>query len=419
MRDQRPGRADSLIGRPQGSIVPVMDVLNDDLEVAGAERDDVTYLDHAATTPLLPLVYDSVAAALSGTFGNPANSSHCLGRDATSALDRARVEVSALIGADPADICFTSGATEANNLAIRGLASHARGGTRNVIVVSEIEHRSVLAPVDELAESDGYQVRRAPVTPDGTIDLARLDQLLDDDVLIVAVHLANNEIGTIQPIVEIAARVRAHGALMLCDATQAIGKLPVDVHALGVDLLSLSAHKFHGPKGAGVLYLRHDVPIAPQLTGGGQEHGLRAGTPNVPAIVGMGVAARLAREHLAGRELELLRARRDRLERALLELCPTACVNGAGAARLAGISSVTFRGCCGAELVKSMPELAISRGSACSTGSSRPSHVLTALGRDDADAFATLRISMGVTTTDADVDRAIDTFRRSLSSSAA
>ncbi len=395
-----------------------MDLLHPEIEAADTER-DVTYLDHAATTPLLPPVYDAVAAALSGTFGNPANSSHCLGRDATSALDCARGEVAALVGADPADICFTSGATEANNLAIRGLASHARGGTRNVIVVSEIEHRSVLAPVDELAASEGYEVRRAPVTPDGTIDVARLDELLDDSVLLVAVHLANNEIGTIQPVTEVAARARAHGALVLCDATQAIGKIPVDVRELDVDLLSLSAHKFHGPKGAGVLYVRHDVPIAPQLTGGGQEHGLRAGTPNVPAIVGMGVAARLARAHLLDGEIELVRARRDRLEAALLELCPSSWVNGAGAPRLAGISSVTFRGCCGAELVKAMPELAISRGSACSTGSSRPSHVLTALGHADADAYATLRISMGVSTTDADVDRAIDTFRRSLASSAA
>ena len=395
-----------------------MDVLPHELTSA-SDSPGVTYLDHAATTPLLPAVYDAVAAALSGTFGNPANSSHCLGRDATSALDCARLEVAALIGADPADICFTSGATEANNLAIRGLASHARGGPRHAIVVLEIEHRSVLAPIDELAEAEGYEVRRAPVTADGVIDLARFDQLLDDDVLLVAVHLANNEIGTIQPIAEIAARARAHGAMVLCDATQAIGKVAIDVHDLGVDLLSLSAHKFHGPKGAGVLYLRPDVPIAPQLTGGGQEHGLRAGTPNVPAIVGMGVAARLARLHLEDGEVELVRARRDRLEAALLELCPASFVNGAGAPRLAGISSVTFRGCCGAELVKSMPELAISRGSACSTSSPKPSHVLLALGHDDADAFSTLRISMGVSTTDADIDRAIETFERSLDAPAA
>jgi cysteine desulfurase len=285
--------------------------------------------------------------------------------------------------------------------------------------VSAIEHRSVLAPIDELAESMGYEVRRAPVTPDGTIDLASLDELLDDDVLLVAVHLANNEIGTIQPVAEVAARARMHGALVLCDATQAVGKVSIDVHELGVDLLSLSAHKFHGPKGAGALYLRPDVPIAPQLTGGGQEHGLRAGTPNVPAIVGMGVAAREAVAHLVDGEVERIRARRDRLEAAILELCPRAFVNGAGAPRTAGIASVTFRGCCGAQLVQSMPELAISRGSACSTGSPKPSHVLTALGLAEEDAFATLRISLGVSTTDADVDRAIDAFRRSLDGLAA
>ncbi len=399
--------------------MPVMDVQHNETVIDADSARAITYLDHAATTPLLPEVYDAVLAALVGTYGNPANSSHCLGRDATTALDCAREEVAALIGADANRVCFTSGATEANNLAIRGLAAHARAGARRTILVSAIEHRSVLAPVDELAEAEGYDVRRIPVTSDGIVDLDRLDDLLDDGVLLVAVHLANNEIGTIQPIAEIAIRAHAHGAMVLCDATQAIGKLDVDVHALGVDLLSLSAHKFHGPKGAGALYLGEGVPIAPQVTGGGQEQGLRAGTPNVPAIVGMGVAARIAREHLADGSIDRVAARRDRLERALLELCPGAFVNGAGAPRIAGIASVTFRGCCGAQLVQSMPELAISRGSACSTGSPKPSHVLMALGRSEQDAFATLRMSMGVSTTDFDVDRAIASFRRSLDSSAA
>jgi cysteine desulfurase len=388
-----------------------MDVVETATDAAGAQ---LVYLDNAATTPLLPCVQAAMVEALACTFGNPANSSHELGRCATQALDEARAQVAGLVGAEASSICFTSGATEANNLAIRGLARHAEGSGRRVIVVSAIEHRSILAPAEELAERAGFEVRRAPVDANGVLDPEAFEALLDDDVLLACVHLANNEIGTLQPIEQVVRLAHARGALVLCDATQAIGKVSVDCSQLDVDLLSLSAHKFHGPKGAGALVVAPRVPIAPQLTGGGQEGGMRAGTPNVPAIIGMGVAAREARRHLECGAAAEVAARRDRIERELLAMCPSARANGAGAPRVGGISSITFRGLCGADLVHRTTDVAISRGSACSTGATCPSHVLTALGHDEADAFSTLRISLGATTSDEDVDRAVAAFARTL-----
>lgn len=381
---------------------------------------DLVYLDNAATTPLLDSVRAAIADALEHTYGNPANANHELGRAAARAIERSREQLGALVGAPPGQLVLTSGATEANNLAIRGVARACSKPQRRVIAVSAIEHRSVLAPADELAERDGFPVRRVEVDSSGVLDLESLDAALaPGDVLLVCVHLANNEIGTIQPIAEVVERAHAAGAYVLCDATQAIGKLAVDCQQLGVDLLSLSAHKFHGPKGAGALYVRDRTCLAPLLSGGGQEDGLRAGTPNVPAIVGLGVAADAAREHLAGGLPARIATLRDRIEEALLEACDDVHVNGAGAPRLPGISSLTFRGRCGAELVGSVPDVAISRGSACSTGSPNPSHVLTALGLDADDAFATLRISLGAATTAGDVDRAIAAFRRTLVEGAA
>ncbi|MCW2928215.1 MAG: cysteine desulfurase, partial [Thermoleophilia bacterium] len=337
------------------------------------------YLDHAATTPIAPGVLTAMTDALAGTFGNPANTSHAAGRAAVDALVDARGQVASLIGAAPERVFFTSGATEANNLAIRGLVERARvarPGHVPVVLVSAIEHRSVLCPVDALETRGVIDVRRIPVTGDGVLDLAELDRLLELDPLLVCVHLANNEIGTIQPIRELVARAHARGTLVLCDATQAVGKVDVTVEELGIDLLSLSAHKFHGPKGAGALYVAPGVSVEPQVTGGGQECGLRAGTPNVPAIVGMGVAAEEAGLALAAGEGDRVAALRERLETALLELAPCAVVNGVAAPRLPGIVSITFPGSCGGELVEELRELQVSRGSACSTGSPKPSHVL-------------------------------------------
>ncbi len=368
---------------------------------------DVVYLDNAATTPMLPSVRAAMVDALETTFGNPANANHELGRAAAAAIERARGQLAELIGAPAGQLVLTSGATEANNLAIYGATRRCCTATRSAIVTSAIEHRSVLGPADELAERDGLEVRRVAVDERGVLDLDALDAALADDVLLVCVHLANNEIGTIQPIAEVVERAHAVGALVLCDATQAVGKLEIDCIDLGVDLLSLSAHKFNGPKGAGALFVHDRTCLAPLVTGGGQEAGMRAGTPNVPAIVAMGVAAELAGEHLAAGEPGRIAERRDRIERALVGACDDVHVNGAGAPRLPNIASITFRGRCGAELVASLPGVAISRGSACSTGASTPSHVLTALGRDADDAFATLRISLGATTTDGDVERAI------------
>jgi len=381
---------------------------------------DPIYLDHAATTPLDPSVVAAMADALANLHGNPANSSHAAGRAAIAAMDIARREVAALIGGDPARTFFTSGATEANNLAIRGVVQAVAdtdgvGPVRDVLVRTAIEHRSVCCPMDELVELLGLELRIAPVTTDGVVDLDALDTLLDDRVLLVAAHLANNEIGTVQPIAELTRRAHAVGAVVLCDATQAVGKVPVDLAELGdVDLLSLSAHKFHGPKGSGALHVGLGVALTAQVSGGGQECGLRAGTPNVPAIVGMGVAARIADAELTAGHLAHVREQRERFEREVLALDDRAYVNGAEAPRLPGIASITFPGREGGQLVAELAELQISRGSACSTGSPKPSHVLTALGRAPGDVFATLRVSLGSTTTAADVDRAIAAFRRVL-----
>lgn len=399
--------------------MPVMQPSShEQLDVAPGDLDaPPVYLDHAATTPIGAAALAAMCDALGHTFGNPANSSHAAGRAAVEALAVARAQVADLVGAAADRIFFTSGATEANNLAIRGLVERSRVARPDhvpVVLVSATEHRSVLCPIDSLAARGVVDVRRVPVTQDGVLDLEAFDELLELEPLLVCVHLANNELGTVQPIREIAARAHAREALVLCDATQGVGKIDVDVEELGVDMLALSAHKFHGPKGAGALYVATGVTVEPQVTGGGQECGLRAGTPNVPAIIGMGVAADEARRSLRDGEAARVETLRLELERSLLELAPCAIVNGARAPRLPGILSITFPGSCGGALVEELHELQLSRGSACSTGSPTPSHVLRAIGHDDQNAFATLRISMGATTTTADLRRAVDAFARAL-----
>jgi cysteine desulfurase len=360
------------------------------------------YLDYNATTPVDPTAFDVMAPYFTEHFGNP-SSGHAYGWVADEAVTIARERLAGLLGARPDALTFTSGATEAANLAIRGAANAYRGRKDHVVTVAT-EHRAVLDPMREL-EDEGYRVTVLGVDADGRVDLDRLRDALTDTTLLVAVMWANNETGVIQPIPEIAAVVRERGALFMTDATQAVGKIPVSVeHA---DLLVCSAHKVYGPKGVGALYRsrrRPRVRLDPEITGGGQEDGLRSGTLNVPGIVGFGKAAEVAGD---GREAEAARlaALRDRLESALLDRIPDAFVNGSTDHRLPNTTNLTFPGTRGKLLAK-LRGVAASVGSACRTKSSRPSHVLTALGLEDDDAFDALRLSLGRFTTADEIDRA-------------
>lgn len=362
------------------------------------------YLDYNATTPVDPAVMEAMRPYFTEHFGNP-SSGHAFGWVADEAVGQARERLGALIGARPDALTFTSGATEAANLALRGTAAAYRG-TKDHVVTAATEHRAVLDPARAL-ENEGYRVTVLGVRPDGRLDLDALRAALTDTTLLVAVMWANNETGVVQPIPEIAEIVRERGALFMTDATQAVGKIPVDVrHA---DLLVCSAHKVYGPKGVGVLYRsrrRPRVRLEPEITGGGQEDGLRSGTLNVPGIVGFGKAAEVAGERLEA-DAARLAALRDRLETALLGRVPDARVNGSAEHRLPNTANLTFPGTHG-KLLSALRGVAASVGSACRTKSARPSHVLTALGLSDDDAFAALRLSLGRFTTAAEIERAIE-----------
>jgi len=356
------------------------------------------YLDHNATTPLKPAVVAAVAAAL-GCVGNP-SSVHRFGRCARRQVEEAREAVAALVGAPPpAQVVFTASATEANNLALRGLTPSRR------VLLSAVEHDSVVGAVgDEAAE-------RVPVSEAGVVDLAALERALarDPRPALVAVMLANNETGAIQPVAEAARIAHAHGALLLCDAAQAAGKIAVDWAALGCDMLTLSAHKLGGPQGAAALVAADAVMLTPLLRGGGQERGRRAGTENVAAIVGFGVAAKLAAEDLP--RMAALAVQRDRLEAALRAVAPVA-VFGAAAPRLPNTSCVAMPQV-GAEtqiMALDLAGVAVSAGAACSSGKVRASRVLTAMGIAPAIANTAIRVSLGWSTTEADVDRMIEAW---------
>jgi cysteine desulfurase len=348
------------------------------------------YLDYNATAPLRPAAAEAMARAQSLT-GNP-SSVHSFGRQARATVETAREQVAALAGAKPAQIVFTSGGTEANNLALAG-SDRAR------ILVSGIEHDSILtaAPAAE----------RIPVTADGVVDLGALERLLqaDNQPSLVCVMLANNETGVIQPIEQTVAIAHRAGALVHCDAVQAAGKLPLDFAAFGVDLMSLSAHKFGGPKGAGALVVADTVPFTAQLRGGGQERGRRAGTENVAAIAGFGAAAVAARCDLS--QMEAIAAMRDRLERDAVADVPATRLIGAGVPRLANTSCLALPGVGAETLVMALDlaGVAVSAGSACSSGKVKPSHVLTAMGLGPEIAGSAIRVSLGWASKAADVER--------------
>ena len=366
------------------------------------------YLDYHATTPVDPRVLDAMLPYFSDEFGNPASRQHAYGWAALDAVDRARSQVAALINASPGEIVFTSGATESNNLAIKGCvqALKARG---NHVITAATEHKSVLDSCKRL-QQDGCEVTILGVDADGFVDLETLRSAITDRTVLVSVMAANNEIGVLQPLAEIAAIAHERGALLHTDAAQAAGKVPLDVAAADIDLLSLTAHKCYGPKGSGALFVRRRRPrlqLACLIDGGGHENGLRSGTLNVPGIVGLGAAAEICRLEMSS-EGPRLAALRDRLLEGLRRNLEGVRLNGPATRRLPHNLHVSFEDIEGEALLMALGDLAVSTGSACSSGSQAPSHVLQAIGAVGDRAGASIRFGLGRRTTEADIDFAID-----------
>jgi cysteine desulfurase len=368
------------------------------------------YFDHNATTPPAPAVIEAMAHALSEDFGN-ASSVHYFGQRAKALLDEARSGVAELIGAEPAEVVFTSGGTESDNLALRGTAeaveSGGSAGGRRHIITSSIEHEAVLNTVKALAKR-GWTVTLLPLDATGIVAPAALASAITPATAIVSVMHANNEIGTVQPIADLAAIAHEHGALFHTDAVQSAGKIPVDVRTLGVDLLTISAHKFYGPKGAGALWIRRGTRVVSTMTGGKHERNRRGGTENVPGIAGMGVAARLAQGKLTANAAET-GALRDRLERGILERVPGTSVNGASSPRVPNTTNISFDGVEAESLLIALDleGFAVSTGSACSSGTLEPSHVLRAMGLPSHRTQNSIRFSLGAGNTQEQVDSLI------------
>ncbi|HEM7899046.1 IscS subfamily cysteine desulfurase [Burkholderia orbicola] len=367
------------------------------------------YMDYSATTPVDPRVVDKMVPFLHEQFGNPASRSHSYGWDAEQAVEEARAHVAALLGADPREIVWTSGATEGNNLAIKGAAHFYQGQGKHLVTV-KTEHKAVLDTCREL-ERQGFDVTYLDVREDGLLDVDGLQQALRADTILVSVMLANNETGVIQPVAEIGALCRARGIVFHCDAVQAAGKIPVDVNALNVDLLTVTAHKVYGPKGIGALYVRRKprVRLESQMHGGGHERGMRSGTLPTHQIVGMGEAFRLAKEEMA-EESRRVGALRDRLLAGLSTL-DEVYVNGDLARRIPHNLNVSFNFVEGESLIMGIKGVAVSSGSACTSASLEPSYVLRALGRSDELAHSSIRFTLGRFTTEAEVDSVIAQMR--------
>ncbi|EMD9440332.1 IscS subfamily cysteine desulfurase [Burkholderia cepacia] len=367
------------------------------------------YMDYSATTPVDPRVVDKMVPFLHEQFGNPASRSHSYGWDAEQAVEEARAHVAALLGADPREIVWTSGATEGNNLAIKGAAHFYQGKGRHLVTV-KTEHKAVLDTCREL-ERQGFDVTYLDVREDGLLDLDTVRQALRADTILVSVMLANNETGVIQPVTEIGALCRARGIVFHCDAVQAAGKIPVDVNALNVDLLTVTAHKVYGPKGIGALYVRRKprVRIEAQMHGGGHERGMRSGTLPTHQIVGMGEAFRLAKNEME-EESRRVGALRDRLLAGLSTL-DEVYVNGDLARRIPHNLNVSFNFVEGESLIMGIKGVAVSSGSACTSASLEPSYVLRALGRSDELAHSSIRFTLGRFTTEAEVDSVIAQVR--------
>ncbi len=365
------------------------------------------YLDYSATTPVDPRVAEVMCRYLTmeGNFGNPASRSHAFGWEAEKAVERARGEVAALINADPKEIVWTSGATESDNLALKGAARFYQAKGRHIVTV-KTEHKAILDTARQL-EREGFEVTYLEPEPNGLLDLGKLEAALRKDTILVSVMHVNNEIGVIQDLAAISRIVKPRGILLHSDAAQSAGKIPIDVAALGVDLLSLSAHKVYGPKGIGALYVRRKprVRLEAQMHGGGHERGMRSGTLATHQIVGMGEAFRLAREEMET-EAARLKGLRTRLLEGLSDI-EEVYVNGDLEHRIPGNLNISFNFIEGESLIMALKELAVSSGSACTSASLEPSYVLRALGRNDELAHSSIRFTMGRFTTEEDVEYTI------------
>jgi cysteine desulfurase len=364
------------------------------------------YFDYNATTPLSPEAAESVIRATRDLFGN-ASSVHHFGQQAKAALDDTRSAVAALLNADPSEIVFTSGGTESDNFAIRGAAEALEATGRRHLVASAIEHEAVLNTLKSLGRR-GWKTTLVPVDQTGVVSPDRVREAVTDETALVSVMHANNEIGTVQPIAEIAAIAHERGALMHTDAVQSTGKIPVDVRSLGIDLLALSAHKFNGPKGAGALWVKRGTRLLPLVTGGKHERNRRAGTENVPAVAGLGVAARQAIAKMA-QEATRVGALRDRLEDGVLRQVPGTAINGSRGSRIPNTTNISFDRVEAESLLIALDleGVAVSTGSACSSGALEPSHVLRAMGFPAHRTQSSLRFSLGLFSTEDEVDRVV------------
>ncbi len=366
------------------------------------------YLDHNATTPCDPRVVDAMLPYFTNAFGNAASRNHSFGWQAEEAVDYAREQVAKLVGADPKEIIFTSGATEADNLAIKGVYEmYASKG--NHIITCNIEHKAVLDTCKHI-EKEGGEVTYLKVKDNGLVDLAELEAAIKPTTILIAIMYANNEIGTVNPMKEISAIARKHGVLVFSDATQAVGKIPVDVNKDGIDLMAFTGHKMYGPKGVGALYVRRKNPrvkVTAQMDGGGHERGMRSGTLNVPGIVGFGKACEICMNEME-EEGKRLRVLRDKLETSLLKL-EEAYLNGDKEHRLPHVSNISFKYVEGEGLMMGFNKnIALSSGSACTSASLEPSYVLKALGLGDDLAHSSLRFGLGRFTTEEQIDFTIE-----------
>lgn len=372
------------------------------------------YLDNNATTPCDPRVVETMIPYFTEKFGNAASRSHPFGWVAEEAVDYAREQVAKLINASPKEIIFTSGATEADNLALKGVFE-MYSSKGNHIITCTTEHKAVLDTCKHI-EKQGGEVTYLPVQADGLIDLAELEKAITSKTILIAIMYGNNEIGVIQPIREISAIAKKHGVLFFTDATQAVGKIPVDVEADGIDLMAFSAHKMYGPKGVGALYVRRKNPrvkVTAQMDGGGHERGMRSGTMNVPGIVGFGKACEISMNEMEA-EAARLSVMRDRLEQGLLEL-EEAYVNGNPAHRLPHVANISFKYVEGEGLMMGFNKnIALSSGSACTSASLEPSYVLKALGLGDDLAHSSLRFGLGRFTTDEQIDYTINAIKETV-----
>jgi cysteine desulfurase len=365
---------------------------------------ETIYLDHSATTPVDPEVLGAMMRYFANHYGNP-SSIHGFGQEAKRAVDEARGQVAALIGADPEEIVFTGGGTEADNMALMGTAFAGPSG-RNHIITSAIEHHAVLNTCKYL-ETRGYVVTYLPVDSQGVVSPEDVQRTITEKTFLITIMHANNEVGTLEPVAEIAFMARGRGILVHTDAVQSVGKIPVNVNDLGADLLSLAGHKLYGPKGTGALYVRRNTPIQPILFGGHQESGRRTGTENVPGIVGLGKACEIAARDLPG-QMDRLQNLRNRLEKRIMEKITDVCVNGHAFRRLPHVLSISFRSITGDAVVRELDKqgVAASAGAACTAETIRLSHVLEAMQIPKDVAMGTVRFSLGKGNTETQIDHA-------------